>query len=182
MLICILTLFASCREVVTEFDCGEVETEITELSHQVGSYTSATFINNISSNFEEAAIVIYIDKYGFITETATSCFAFTPIPQLIEKISITSSNSVTIGGIEFAPGEVLNGLFKVHNQEQTYSISAFITAQNKEPSIFHVDTDEIVLQLLTQPDATINQSLAIEITFDDLKIMTIDIPTFEVTN
>lgn len=35
-----------------------------------------------------------IENFSITTETETSCFAFTPIPQLIDKINISSSNAV----------------------------------------------------------------------------------------
>lgn len=181
-ILCMLTLYASCKKVEVEFDCGDVETEITELSHRVGSYTASTFNNSSSSDFEEAAIVINVENISIITETETSCFAFAPIPQLIETISITSADNITSGGVEFAPGQNVNELFIIHNQAQTYSVSAFIAAQNNEPTLFHIEEDEFVLQLLNQPDVAINQVVDIQLTFDDSKIFSIEVVGFEVSN
>ncbi|MEL7221724.1 MAG: hypothetical protein AAGJ93_10420 [Bacteroidota bacterium] len=177
-----LILYTSCEDVEVEFDCGEVETEITELSHRVGTYTAATFTNNNSTNFEEAAIIINIDDFIITTETETSCFAFTPIPQLLEMISITSSGNVTTDGLDFASSEELSELFKLHNKEQTYSITEFITAQNDDPTLFHSGGDEIILQLLNQPDVAINQSFEIQFIFDDSEISNVAVSNFEVSN
>lgn len=182
VIIALLTVFTSCREVVIDYDCGEVETEIKELDERVGSYIDSSFTNMASTNYKEAAISILIDNFEIITETETSCFAFTAIPQLIEKFILTSSKSVTIGGVEYSPNEVLNELFKVHVKAETYSMPEFISAQNNEATIFHMDGDEIILQLLNKPDVVINQSIEVEITFDDSKMITVEIPEFEVSN
>lgn len=45
-----------------------------------------------------------------------------------------------------------------------------------------MEDDEVVLQLLNQPDIEINQPFEIELTFDNLKILNVEIPTFEVSN
>lgn len=64
-MMCIFILLTSCKKVVTEFDCGTVETEITELNQNIDSYTS--------SNFEQAAIAIYVEGFIITSETETSC-------------------------------------------------------------------------------------------------------------
>lgn len=178
----ILILTFSCKKIEVEYDCGTVDTAITELTQRVGTYTSASFENISSSNFEEAAIAIYVENFTITSDTENSCFAFTPVPQLVEKIRITSSNSVTSGGVEFASGEDLKGLFKLYNDEESYSISEFITAQNIEPLKFHTEGDVVVLQLLSKPDTEISQSFEVELTFDDSEILTVQIPAFEVAN
>jgi len=183
LMVSVLLLFTSCRKKVeVEFNCGVVRTEVTELDHRVGAYSSLDFINTRSSNYEEAAIAIFIEGFTITSETETSCFSFTAQPQLIDEIRITSTGSVTSGGVEFTPGENLMELFKLHEMEQEYDVIGFINAQNNEPLIFHQEGDEIVLQLLIQPDVEINQSFRVEITFDDLKVVRVDVPTFEVAN
>jgi len=179
-----LTLLVSCDKGPdhVDFDCGPVETEIVELSHSVGSYSSSNFSSTNALNFKIAAIAIYVENFEITTETETSCFDFTALPQLIEEIRITSSNSVTSGGIEFAKGEDLMELFILHNKELTYSVSEFISAQNEDPLLFHMEGDEVVLQLLSQPDVTINQSFEIQLSFSESKNLSIEIPLFEVTN
>ncbi len=180
----VFTLFASCKkgEVIGEFDCGPVETEILEMRDRVGSYTANNFTSSSSTDFEVAAFATYVNNFRIITQTEKNCLSYTSIPQLIESMTITSANTVTSGGVEFTPNEDLNALFKLHYLKQTYSVSAFITAQNEGSVMFGDEGDEIVLQLLNQPDATINQPFAIQLTFDDLKVINIEIPTFEVIN
>ena len=180
--VCILSLTVSCEKIETEFDCGEVSTQITALYEDVGSYSSSIFTLNNSTNFEEAAIAVYVEDFIISSETETNCFAFTALPQLIENIRITSSASITSGGTVFGPGQNVMNLFKLINQEQTYSIPDFIEAQNDDPIIYHMDGDNIILQLLNQPDEAINQSFEIELRFTDTKVLSIEIPSFEVSN
>ena len=51
-------LFLSC--LVTEFDCGVVDTSIVELTSSVGSYTSPNYSAFQSTDFIEAAIRIEV--------------------------------------------------------------------------------------------------------------------------
>ncbi|MDA9774124.1 hypothetical protein N9B82_04130 [Saprospiraceae bacterium] len=182
LFITVFTLFTSCREVVVEYDCGVVETEMAELNASVGKYIDSIFTNDISTNFEEAAIAIYVDGTTIITETETSCFSFTADPQLIEKVKITSSESVTTGGLTFAADTDLIELFEVHTIEGLFSISEFIMKQNDLPQIFHIEGDKLILQLLNKPDVAIDQSFIFELTFDDAKTLDIEIPSFIVSN
>ena len=175
------TLFTSCR-VEVEYDCGVVETEIVDLSQDVGRYVDSTFTNESSTNFEEAAIAIYVNNLTIITETETSCFAFTADPQLIEKVKITSSETVTSGGLEFAPDTDLIELFMVHTSEGLFSIAEFIMEQNELPQLFHREGDKLFLQLLNKPQVAIDQSFVVEVTFDDAKTLNVEIPSFVVSN
>ena len=175
-----LILFASCDDEPNhvDVDCGIVQTQINELSHSVGSYVSSIFSNNSSTNFEDAAIKVEIKE--ILGEP--DCFTFTPQPQIIETITVSSSSDLVSGGIKYSSGESLNQLFKIYNNENTYSIPEFINAQTLEPLIFHKESDKIVLQLLNKPDVSINQSIEIALTFDDLEIQNIEILNFEVSN
>lgn len=182
-IVSVLFLFFSCgKEVIVEFDCGLLRTEIRELDHRVGSYLSSDFTNSSSSNYEQAAIAIRVKNAVITTEIETSCFDFTAQPQLIDEIRITSTSSITSGGVVFDPDENLIELFKLHQMEQEYGVTEFVSAQNNEPLIFHQEEDEVVLQLRSQPDVEINQSFRVEITFDDLKVVRVDVPRFEVAN
>lgn len=182
LFITVFTFFTSCREVIVEYDCGVVETEMVELNASVGKYLDSIFTNDISTNFEEAAIAIYVDGTTIITETETSCFSFTADPQLIENVKITSSESVTSGGLTFAADTDLIELFKVHTSEGLFSFSEFIMEQNDLPQIFHLEGDKLILQLLNKPDVAIDQSFIFELTFDDAKTLNIEIPSFVVSN
>lgn len=176
----LLILFISCNEEPdhVEFDCGNVQTKIDELSHSVGTYISSVFSNNNSTNFEEAAIRIVVEE--ILGEP--DCATFTPEPQIIETISITSSLDLVSGGITYSSGESLNDLFKVYNNDDLFSIAEFINSQTIEPLIFHTEADEIVLQLLNKPDVIINQPFEIILTFDDLENLNVEISNFEVSN
>jgi hypothetical protein len=173
-------LITSCVEV--EFDCGMIETRIIELGQSVGTFNSNFFSSNSSLNFEEAAI--QIEVLESIQEQECDEATFTPVPQIIESINITSSGNVRTGGVAYPVGESLNELFKVHILEQSFSISDFITAQNNDPLIFYWDSrpDSFVLQLLQKPDISINQSFNVLISFTDSEILSVEIPIFEVSN
>ena len=173
-------LINSCVEV--EFDCGMIETRIIELGQSVGTFTSNFFSSNNSLNFEEAAIQIAVSES--IQEKDCDEETFTPVPQIIESINITSSSNVRTGGIDYPAGESLNDLFKLHILEQSFSISDFVIAQNNDPLIFYWDSrpDSFVLQLLQKPDISINQSFNVLISFTDSEILNVEIPLFEVSN
>ncbi len=180
-----LFVFTSCNDddgLVTHRNCGEVETEITDMDYQVGSYISSSFSDAHSINFEEAAISIFIEDWTFTSDEDRDCYTFTPLPQSIEEIKIKSSSSVTFEGVEYNPEEELNGLFIIHDNEQDYSVMEFISIQNNEPLIFHDEDDELVFQLLTKPDVAIDQPLNIEFSFNDSKVLQIEISNFEVMN
>jgi hypothetical protein len=174
----ILMLLISCVE--TEYDCGEVATRIVKLNQGVGTYNSdQLFAYASSSNFDEAAILIEIIE----TEgRPKNCEAYTPMPQLIESIVITSAKNVKSGGIEYLAGEGLNELFDIKNRELTFTISEFIEAQNDEPTIFDSESDKVVFQLLEKPDLPIKQAFTIDFTFADLETFNIEIPSFEVSD
>lgn len=169
----------SCSE--TELSCGLIVTKIAELNHRVGTFTSNVFSNQNTSNFEEAAINIQIEEV--IMEESCDEESFTPVPQILESINITSSISVLSGGIEYSAGESLNQLFTLYVRQQVLSISEFITTQNDDPeNIFSQTGDQIILQLLDRPDVSINQSFTVSFLFTDSEILTVDIPIFEVSN
>lgn len=173
-------LINSC--IVTEYSCGKIETRITSLDFQVGTYRSDFFFNEPSFNFDEAGIQIEIAKS--IMEEACNEETFTPIPQIIESITISSSSTVYSGGVVYPAGEALNDLFKLFTSGQEYSIPEFIAAQNENPVIFYTDAgpDRIVLQLLDKPDQLISQSFSILFTFKDDETLNVIVPDFEVTN
>ena len=159
-------------------DCGTVPTEISELSHSVGSYTSFSFSNDSSTNFEEAAIRLMITSIS----GEPDCFSFTPEPQIMESITITSSLNLLSGGISYSSGESLNELFKIYNEKESFSVADFINAQTAEPLRFHQEADQIVLQLLNEPDTTIDQPIEIVLKFDDSKVINVEILNFQVFN
>jgi len=167
---------------VTHRNCEEVETEITDLNYQVGAFISSSFSHINSLNFDTVAISIYIEDWKITSEADGDCFTFIALPQLIEEIKIKSSGSMTFNGVEYNPEQELSGLFKIHNKEQTYSVSEFINIQNNEPLLFHDEDDEVILQLLNKPDIAIDQSLTVQFTFDDSKVLNIEIPNFEAMN
>lgn len=173
-------LINSC--IVTEYDCGRIETRITRLNFQVGTYRSDFFFNEPSFNFDEAGIQIEIAES--IMEEPCDEETFTPVPQTIKSITITSSNTVYSRGFVYPAGEALNDLFKLFNSGQEYNIAEFIAAQNENPVIFYSDSgpDRIVLQLLDKPDQLISQSFNIIFAFTDTEMLNVIVPDFEVTN
>lgn len=168
----------SCIEV--EYSCGEIATKITELNQQVGTFNSNGFSNVESSSFEDAAIKIQISDV--MMEESCDEEGFTPVPQIIESINITSNTNVLSNGAEYSAGESLNELFKLYRLQQVYNISEFIVAQNNDPIIFSETGDQIILQLLESPDDIIDQSFNFSVTFTDSEILNILIPNFKVTN
>ncbi len=181
----IILFLTSCNKegnLVTHRNCDEVETEITDMNFQVGSYISSTFSTVASLNFEEAALSVFIEDWTFASSENGDCYTFTPLPQLIEQVNIKSSSSMTFDGVVYNPEEELNGLFKIHIDDQTYSIVEFINVQNNNPLLFHDEGDAIVLQLLLKPDVAIDQSLSIQFTFDDSKMIEVDVPNLKVIN
>ena len=178
LIFCVLVI-NSCTE--TEYSCGLIATEIIELNQQVGTFDSTNFSNDQSSNFEEAAIKIQIADV--IEKEKCDEEGFTPEPQLIESINITSSSIVMSGDVEYSAGQSLNGLFKLYRLQQVYSVSEFITAQNNDPvNIFGVSGDDIILQLLERPDATINQAFSVSFSFTDSEILNVESIIFKVDN
>ncbi len=79
-------------------------------------------------------------------------------------------------------GDELNGLFKLHTRNQEWTISDFINAHQNDPTLFHLENDEIVFQLTDQPDIAVNQSFSVIFTFDSQKVITIEVPVFEVSD
>ena len=180
LVLCMILL--TCCNIETEWSCGPIATRITELEHIVGTFNSGLFSKEVSTNFEEAAILVEISD--FIQEEECDEYIFEPVPQIISSISITSSDEVLSGGESFLANENLNSLFQISHQNQVYSIAEFINAQNQEPLIFYSDSesDGIVLQLLNQPDQYINQPFNILFSFTDSETLNIDVPIFEVSN
>lgn len=179
--ICMLTIITSCGDTVTEFDCGIVETEITDISNSVGSYDNFAFTNVVSSNFEQAAVSIIVTESNFLNETG-DCFSFTPIAQGVESISITSNGDIVSEGVVFTTGEELSELFIVRSLEETYTISEFINPQNAAAIRFDFENDEIVFQLMNEPDDEINQSFLIQFALDDSTVLNTEVNNFMVSN
>lgn len=164
--------------VEVEYDCGEVVTKIVELSHQIGSYENEMFSNFDNSNFEIAAVLIEISNQSGIPD----CFAFTPLPQVMETIILTSNADVSSGGNLYAAGEDITDLFEIHQTGQSYTVAEFISAHINDPLIFHSDDQRLVLQLLNKPDEAIDQDFDILFVFDDGAMLNVPIPNLEVAN
>lgn len=179
-----LLLISSCTSQPdhVDWDCGEVETEITALDYRIGSYTASGWSNEYSTDFELATIGLFIKDFMIITETERSCASYNPLPQHIEKIMITSSESVSSGGIEYLQGDDISELFSLLSSGQLYSVSDFIVAQNEDPLLFYEDGQEKYFRLLARPDAYINQPITILLTFDNTKTLGVEIPKFEVSD
>lgn len=178
-------IFTSCNDddgLVTHRICDEVETEITAINYQVGSYNSSSFSNINSSDFAEAAISMYIEDWTFTADEDGDCYTFTALPQSLAEINIKSSSSMTFDGVVYDPEDELIGLFKIYSNGQAYTAAEFVNIQNDEPSRFDDENDEVIFQLLNKPDVAIDQPLVIHFTFDDSKIFEIEIPKFEVMN
>mgnify|MGYP003634892761 CR=1 FL=1 len=177
-------------------DCGPsnpMESKITELYVLVGSLTSSGFITTKSTDFELAAIQIriadldYTEVMAFIARprfsfinAAIACSPRLPEPtQAIESMVITSESTVYAQGNEFLPGEQLNELFKINGN---LTIAEYITKQKSNIELFGNIGSSINLQLLEQPDSTINQTFTFDIKFSDLSEMVVISEVFEVNN
>jgi hypothetical protein len=172
----------SCKQTEVEYDCGEVDTAITAINHEIGSYVFDDFISTQSTNYEEAAIELEVENFTITSTTETSCFSFISVPQVIDSISISSTSSVSIANVVYNSGDELNALFKIHSRGQTFdTVLEFIEEHKENPTIFSVQSDRIVLQLLSKPTAEINQEITIVISFDDLTSYTIEVPSFQVS-
>lgn len=175
---CLLIACGEEEQPIVSFDCGLVDTEISAMRSSVGSYNNATFTNNLSEAFEIAAIAIDIVDFVITTETQTSCATFTAVPQKLTDINISSSESITIEGVDYAAGQNLSSLFKIHGEDQTYIINDFISTHNENPLLFYDEGDQIVLQLLSRPDNDINQPFTLELLFNDSKEYVLNIGEF----
>ncbi len=171
--------FLSCRQVEVEFDCDEVDTQITEIDHEVGTFVFPSFMNSISFNYEQAAISIVIEGFEITSDTETSCFAFTPLPQVLESIRIASPEIIESKGMTFDANSDISELFKIQHEEDSYSINDFIIAHQNAPTIFHMEGDELIFQLQEAPDAFINQAFTIEFIFTDSNSIVAEIPLFQ---
>ncbi len=181
---CFIALFifgaTSCKEVVVEYDCGEVDTEIVSIHQAIGSFQDSMFNTNIALEYDQAAIRLLVDEYHIVTPTEHSCFSFTPLPQRIENIEISSSEAFQFGGTTYAAGDNLIDAFQIYSDKQWYSIANFIAAHQNEPVIFHGDEDQIILQLHAAPDITFSQNFSLRFNFDDGAHITVQIPLFSV--
>ena len=170
-----------------------MESKITELYVLVGSLTSSGFIETKSTDFELAAIQIGIadldytevmasiarPRFSFIN-AAIACSPPLPEPtQAIESMVITSELTVYAQGNEFLPGEQLNELFKINGN---LTVAEYITKQKSDIELFGNIGSSINLQLLEQPDSTINQTFTFDIKFSDLSEMVVISEVFEVNN
>ncbi len=176
-----LAFLTSCEKVEAEFDCGTADTQIAEISHRIGTYTDSTFTNLNTTNFEEAAFEITVEQVSGGPDRE-GCFAWTPNPEKIQAINLTSTTSLFSGGMEFSANENLNDLFKLHLDNNTYSILEFIQLHSEDPFVFHSEDDKIVFKLLEKPDIAINQPFSIEIIFDNDETLLVEIASFEVSN
>ena len=105
-----------------------------------------------------------------------------PLPeptQAIESMVITSESTVYAQGNEFLPGEQLNELFIINGN---LTIAEYSTKQKSDIELFGNIGSSINLQLLEQPDSTINQTFTFDIKFSDLSEMVVISEVFEVNN
>ncbi len=185
----------------TEDDCGPfpaMDVKITELSSSVGTFNSSGFSNSTFNNFKVAAILITIENMSYteiakmpaakfsIMNTSFACSPVEPKPtHTIESISITSDNSVSFNGIEYAVGENITNLFKISrysNFNVEITIEEFIDYHCKDPRIFGLIGDNIVFQLKEKPDQELNQVFNFQFNFSDTKIISLKSSNFEVSN
>tara|TARA_R110002096_G_scaffold30067_1_gene90029 strand:- start:171 stop:455 length:285 start_codon:yes stop_codon:yes gene_type:complete len=92
---------------------------------------------------------------------------------------ITSESTVYAQGNEFLPGEQLNELFIINGN---LTIAEYSTKQKSDIELFGNIGSSINLQLLEQPDSTINQTFTFDIKFSDLSEMVVISEVFEVNN
>ncbi len=173
--------------------CGPFDNrpyKIVSMSSFVGSVIENSFIEELSVDFEIAAIRIMIDeteRIGFnnpvnlwITNSAYACSPPEPNVQMLDQIKITSLENIISGGVEFKSGENLNSLFKILDQSMEYNVNDFIERQNRSPWSFSMKQGFILFQLIAKPDVSINQKFTFTFTFDDGLEYQVLTPVFEI--
>jgi hypothetical protein len=155
----------------------------------VGSLTSSGFIATKSTDFELAAIQIgiadldYTEVMASIARPRFSFFnaAIACSPPYLNQLRQLNqwSSPLYAQGNEFLPGEQLNELFIINGN---LTIAEYSTKQKSDIELFGNIGSSINLQLLEQPDSTINQTFTFDIKFSDLSEMVVISEVFEVNN
>ncbi len=151
----------------------------------VGSNINQSFREDTTSNFQDAAIIIFPEKDKVIEE-GKNCSIYGGTTTNVSKLSsieITSEKEIKSDGFLYAKGVSLNSLFKVltYNEEVTIdyfnlSLSAVEFSNNGS-----VDPT-LILKLANKPDEVINQKFTIILTFEDGAVFEVESPIFKVAN
>ncbi len=173
--------------------CGPFDNrpyKIVSMSSTIGSLIENNFEEEVSTNFEIAAIRTAIDetkRIGFnkavnlwISTSAYACSPPDPIVQIIDELKISSDKTILSGGVEYEPNASLNELFKIIYNSSVYTIDEFIEAQGASPWEFSFTDSSILIQLVDKPDAKIEQQLLLKFTFDDELSYQVLTPVFTV--
>ena len=190
----------SCELLGITDPCGSTEqlvSTITRLSTSTGSIESGLFSNQISREFEKAAIQISVagTEYTPVAERhrdfsllprVHACSPPPPEPtQVIEAIRITSAAPVYSNQTIYQEGESLNDLFKITDYSYTaedLSIEEYVELQRNNIWIFGFEGDYIVFQLRSQPDSLIDQGFNFAFEFSDADVITTQAFRFQVDN
>lgn len=168
---------------------GGSATSILDLEALTGSYNNDVFRNKVSTDFETAAIQVYISDLELLSASnylkspfITSAYACSPIPpdpqEVIAGITISSPESVTFGGQEYMSGESLNALFQVASYGNS-TIEEYIAAQEDNP-LFAGLQSFFVLTLVDNPYTQISQDFNIVVELSDGRQFDLLVTDFEV--
>ncbi|MEO0556275.1 MAG: hypothetical protein AAF149_24035 [Bacteroidota bacterium] len=191
-LLVVLHLPYSC----TEDDCGEfrgLESKITAITTEVGSFANNEFTNVTTNDFNTAAIRFEISEMEFseiamyrkkgtnlFVKQAMACSA--PEPELaydISNINITGESQISTDGATVAAGQSLNSLFKVTDSGDI-AFNTFIQNLSKDRQQFGNIGAAFTLALVNEPDQPIDQQLTIKFDFSDGSFIELKTDTFYV--
>ncbi len=160
--------------------CGPFDNrpyKIVSMSPFVGSVIENAFIENLSTDFEIAAIRIMIDETKriglnspvnlWITNSAYACSPSPPNVQKLISISVISEQKILLGGIEYPAGSSINSLLKFLTFEGEMSVKEFNESPNSRGYNFTFAQEAILFQLIARPDVPVSQKFTFTFTFDD---------------
>ncbi len=147
------------------------------MSASIGSLVDNSFLEEPSTNFEIAAIQTLVDEtktIGYnvaptnlwIVNSAYACSPLPPNVQVLNQIKITSTKSLSSGGVDYKEGENLETLFKIIYNGEEFSIDEFIE-RSSNYWMFTYDDLGVFFQLASKPDLSINQKFTFIFTFND---------------
>ncbi len=160
--------------------CGPFDTrpyKIVSISSNVGSLIESNFTEQLSTNFEIAAIRTVIDetkRIGFnnpvnlwVSTSAYACSAPSPNVQRLISINIVSGQNISVDGIEYPAEGSINSLFKILTFDGAMLVEEFNESPNSQGFNFAFGQDAILFQLIAKPDTPISQKITFIFTFDD---------------
>ncbi|MCF6360301.1 MAG: hypothetical protein L3J29_06000 [Cyclobacteriaceae bacterium] len=173
--------------------CGPFDNrpyKIVSMSPFVGSVIESAFTDDLSTEFEIAAIRIMIDETErvginspvnlWVTNGAYACSPPDPNVQRLISINIISGGNISFGGIEYPAEGSINSLFKILTFDGAMPVEEFNGSPNSQGFNFAFGHDAILFQFIAKPDIPVSQKIAFTFTFDDGLEYQVLTPVFEV--